>query len=486
MRPHLLLPLVVAALLAAGCSLAPPAAPEMPAAPEAWAAVVEPAVVADEMPWWSTFDDPELTRLIAAALEANRDLAAAAARVEAAAAAARIAGADLQPHLGVALDASRARRNFIGFPIPGSAGSVLSTTTTSLTAGLSVSWEADLWGRLRAGEAAAIAEFAASEAELVAARLSLAAQTTKAWFGRIESHLQSELAGRTAASRRLTREQIERRYEAGLRGPLDLRLARASEAAAEALLAQRRRQQDAAARRLDLLLSRYPDGATTVAAAALPPLPPPAPAGLPSQLVGRRPDLQAAERHLIALGLRVSQARAALYPSLRLTGSAGRLSDELETLLDNDFSVWSLAGSLLQPIFQGGRLQAGVELSEARYREASQLWAQSVLRAFAEVETALTAERLLRQQVAALDTAAVEAAAAERLAGERYGRGVGDYLAVLAAQVQALETASQLLAARRALLDARVDLHLALGGGFAAIPINPVPTGHQLAAESTP
>ena len=111
-------------------------------------------------------------------------------------------------------------------------------------------------------------------------------------------------------------------------------------------------------------------------------------------------------------------------------------------------------------------MRAGVELSEARYREASNLYAQSVLRAFSEVETALTGERLLRRQTTALDTTASEATAAERLAQDRYGRGVGDYLAVLAAQVSALDASSQLLSARRALLDTRVDLHLALGGGF--------------------
>jgi NodT family efflux transporter outer membrane factor (OMF) lipoprotein len=472
---------LAAGLIAGACTVAPPPTPDLPAAPDHWTATAEPGDSSTAPDWWSSFQDPELTRLIATALEANRDLAAAAARVEAAAAEARIAGADLLPQLGVGLDGSRSKRNFIGFPIPGSEGSVLSTTTTTFSGGLNVSWEADLWGRLRAGEAAATAGLAAAEAELAAARLSLAGQTAKAWFGLVEAGLQTELARTTVASRRLTREQIERRYAAGIRGPLDLRLARSSETAAEALLAQRRRQQDAASRRLDLLLSRYPDGRAAGTTTTLPPLPPPAPAGLPSQLVGRRPDLLAVERRLSAAGFRVSQARAALYPSVRLTGSAGSSSNELDDLLDSDFSVWNLAGNLLQPIFQGGRLRAGVELGEARYREASNLYAQSLLRAFSEVETALTAERLLRQQTTALGAAASEASAAERLAQDRYGRGVGDYLAVLAAQVQALDASSRLLSASRALLDTRVDLHLALGGGFEAPPPIGTSTVHNVA-----
>jgi NodT family efflux transporter outer membrane factor (OMF) lipoprotein len=477
---------VLAALpLLAGCAVAPPPAPEPPTAPESWAAEIEPASTPAAAEWWRSFEDPELTRLVDAALEANRDLAAAAARVEAAAAQARIAGADLAPQVAAALDGSRSKRNFIGLPIPGSTGSVLSTTTTSYNAGLSVSWEADLWGRLRAGKGAAAAGLAAAEAELAAARLSLAGQTAKAWFGLAEAGLQVELVETTAANRKLSREQIERRYRAGLRGPLDLRLARSTEAGAEAQLAVQQSRRAAAARRLELLLSRYP-AASATAPATLPPLPAPVPAGLPAELVGRRPDLAAADRRLAAAGLRISQARAALYPSLRLTGSSGALSDELGDLLDSDFSVWSIAASLLQPIFQGGRLRAGVELNEARYREASNLYAQAVLRAFSEVEAALTAERLLRLQVAALETAATEAAAAERLAQDRYRRGVGDYLAVLAAQAQALQAASQKLSASRALLDTRVDLHLALGGGFdSATPpaSQPQPT---LSAESTP
>jgi NodT family efflux transporter outer membrane factor (OMF) lipoprotein len=473
-------------LVLVGCSVAPPPAPEPPASPNQWSARALPVEDTIATVWWVSFRDPQLESLVIEALAANHELAAAAARVEAAAAEARIAGADRRPQIGAALDAARSKRNFIGFPIPGSSGSVLSTTTTTYSSGLSISWEADLWGRLRAGKAAAAAGLAAAEADLAAARLSLGGQTAKAWFGLVEAGLQTQLAESTLDNRRSTREQIERRYAAGIRGPLDLRLARSSEAAAEALLAQRRRQHDGAARRLDLLLSRYPAGRLADNKAILPPAPPPAPAGLPSELVTRRPDLRAAEHRLAAAGFRVAQARAALYPALRLTGSAGSLSDEVEELLDSDFSVWGLAGNLLQPILQGGRLRAGVELGEARHREAANLYAQSVLRAFSEVETALTAERLLGEQATALDRAAADAAAGERLAGDRYRRGVGDYLAVLASQAQALEAASQQLAAHRALLDTRVDLHLALGGDFTTPTPTTVPDPRILAAEPMP
>ncbi|MFQ5350553.1 MAG: TolC family protein, partial [Thermoanaerobaculia bacterium] len=175
-RPASVLALA-AGLILSGCTVAPPPAPEPPEAPDRWTAPTAQVEIPGRLDWWSSFEEPELDRLIAAALEANHDLAAAAARVEAAAAESRIAGAELLPQVSAALDASRSRRNFIGFPIPGSTSSVLSTTTTAYTAGVNISWEADLWRRLRAGEAAAVAGVAAAEAELAAARLSLAGQT---------------------------------------------------------------------------------------------------------------------------------------------------------------------------------------------------------------------------------------------------------------------------------------------------------------------
>ncbi len=469
-----------AALVLVACATGPPPAPlELGVEPpERWTAAASgaatpaaPATAPATAPaWWSAFGDAELDRLVDLALEATRDLAAAAARVEAAGAQARIAGAGLAPQAALGADAGRRRQNFIGLPIPGREGGALSSLSTTFGGALTLSWEADLWGRLAAGRSAARAELDASRADLDGARLSLAGQTARAWFAAVEAAGQVELAERTLETRRLTRDQIRRRFEAGLRTALDLRLAIANHAAAEAALAGRRRQLDASVRRLELLLSRYPGAelAGRVAGRALPAPPPAPPAGLPAELVTRRPDLAAAERRLEAAGLSIRQARAALYPRLALTGSAGRLSGEVGDLLDSDFSVWSLASSLLQPLFQGGRLRAGVDLAEARYEELAERYAQTVLRAFAEVELALAAEEHLTRQADALAVAAEQSAEAERQAEDRYRAGLGPYLAVLEAQRQAADTRSRLLETRRQLLDARVDFHLALGGGWSA------------------
>lgn len=423
-------------------------------------------------PWWTAFDDPALDAFVREALEQNRDLAAALARLEAAQARARIAGAPLWPEVGAATTGARRRQNFIGFPFPegdptgdpGSDERVLSSTTTAWGVSLDVSWEVDLWGRLRAGRSAADAEYAAAEIDLAGAALSLAGQTAKAYFTAAEATAQAALARETLESRQRTEELVRRRYEVGLRSSLDLRLALSNRALAEATLEQRRAAADLGVRQLEVLVNRYP-AAELDPATAPPPLAP-IPAFLPSELVARRPDLAAAEQRLSAAGYRVNEARAALYPRLALTGSAGRSSEELEDLLDHDFTVWSLVGNLLQPVFQGGRLRAHVDLAEAGFEEATARYASQVLGAFAEVETALAADSFLAAQVAALETAARQSREAEELALDRYRLGLADFLSVLEAQRQAAEAESGLLAARRQRLVRRVDLHLALGGGF--------------------
>lgn len=466
------LALAVAALAATACGSVRPAAPpvEPPAAPPEWeqAAAVDAAISAASVSfvWWEEFDHPALDHAIRTALAGNQNLAAAAARLDSALAQARIAGADLEPSVGASLDGARRQQNFIGLPIPGAPGGVLSSTSTNLGVSLNVSWEADLWGRLRAVAGAGEALAATSSAELAGARLSLTGQVAKAWFAVVETSSQLDLARETLASRARTSSQIRRRYERGLRNALDLRLALSSQAAAEAAVASRERQLDAARRQLQVLLGRYPSHQLDpgIEADALPRLPPPPPAGLPGELLQRRPDLVAAERRLQAAGFEVRAARASLYPSLRLTGAGGTASNELEDLLDADFSVWSLAAGLLQPVFQGGRLRAGVDRAEARQSEAAHVYSQQILVAFAEVEQALAAASHLDAVRDALAEAATQAAAAQKLAEDRYLAGLNDYLTVLEAQRQAFLAKSQLLDVERQRLVNRVDLHLALGG----------------------
>ena len=417
--------------------------------------------------WWRELGDPRLASLVEEAWAHNWDLAAAAARVEAARAAAHIQGAELEPQVAAGLSSRRSKQNFIGLPIPGREDSVLSTTSTSSGLSLSLSWEADLWGRLRARRASARFDARAAATDLEAAKLSIAGEVARAYFTLVELSLQQQLAERTLESRTRTLERVDTRYRRGLAPSLELRLARTQQEAVAAALAARRQQLDAARRQLEVLAGRYPAG-TLDGAAQLPSIGEPVPPGLPAELLSRRPDVLAAEERVYGALADLGAARASLLPQLSLTGSTGTASSELGDLLDPDLSVWSLAANLLQPVFQGGRLRAGVELAEASRDESVAWWARTVLRAFSEVETALAAERLLDQRLTALERTALEAERAAELAEDRYLAGLSDYLSVLESQRQAFDSQSQLLAARRARLLARIDLVLALGGGFEA------------------
>ena len=465
--------LALALLAGAGCSgaipeLQPPPLPEQ--TPGQWLAGATTGPVDPAEAWWQRLGGNPLAELVAECLAHNHDLSAAVARLDAAGVQARLAGAALAPTLSAELDALRQRQVFVGLPIGGQG---LATTFSSYGVSLTASWELDVWGRVRAGQSAALGELAATAADLRGTQLSLAAQTARVWFALTEAQLQHDLAVSTVASFTETVARVQARFAQGTRPALDLRLALANLAQAEALREQRQELKERTLRQLELLLGRYPAGKATPGA-DLPEAAYPVPAGLPAELLRRRPDLVAAERRLAASDRRVAEATAALYPRIALTTTAGAASAELEDLVDSDFFVWNLVGNLSAPIFAGGRLRGEVALQEARLREAAAVYAQSVLRAFTEVETALAAEQALGRRVQQLAAAAEASGAAQRLAEERYEAGLTELVTVLEAQRRALEARVALLSVRRQKLDARIDLHLALGGGLPLPASNPV------------
>jgi multidrug efflux system outer membrane protein len=466
-----------AAVLAVGCGSSTPKADLTPSievaprveAPVTWSAAPDDAVTVDvEERWWTSFGDDLLVDLVDEALEHNHDLRSAAATVAASLAQARIAGAARKPQVNAGFGAATQRQIFVGLPIPGVAGP-LKADYEVFGLNLAVSWEADLWGRLRAGQKAAAQDVLATRIDYAAARLSVAAHTVRAWFTLLETQRQLELSQETVASRRKTTERVTVRYQRGVGSPLDVRLARASQANAESFVALRQRQRDAGRRALEILLGRYPEG-SLVAGLSLPEVPPELPTLLPSELVTRRPDLQASERRIEAAGWRVQEARRALYPRLSFAAVAGTTSDTVTDLLRGDFSVWNVAGNLLHPLFAGGRLRAGVDVAEADREGLLAAYVQRVLVAFSEVETALAAERLLAVEETALATSARESAAAVDLALDRYNAGIDDYLTILESQRQAFTAESRLLSVRAQRLVNRLDLVVALGGGFTAPP----------------
>ncbi len=480
--------LLAAVVLEAGCA-GPPARRPLPAAVPAmprWTAPVDttaPVEARVERTWWHAFGDSTLDALEREALESNWDLRAAAARVRQAAALARIAGADRLPQVGASGSVSRSRTNILGFPTPtGKQNIEILTTTWGVS--LDASWEIDLWNRIGRARAAALADLAASRADVAAARLSVTAQTARTWFALVEAREQVELAERILASYERSAERIERRYRSGARTALDVRLARAAVAGARSALSRRRQQLDVLARQLEILLGRYP-AAGIEADGALPHPHGAVPAGLPSTLLLRRPDLVAAERRYAAAEARAGQARRAFFPRLTLTGSNGSQTDAFERLLDGDFSVWRLAAGVVQPLFQGGRLVGDLQRSNAEADQALAAWAGAVLRAFGEVESALVAEREAAERERAARVAARESRAALRIAEAQYRSGVIDVIALLETQRQAFQARSTLLAARRERLDARIDLILALGGGYDVGPASRTTT-RTIGASRTP
>lgn len=435
--------------------------------PASWSAAPSAAEpVAADVDWWAYFGDAGLDGAITEALTHNKDLTAAAARIELAQAQARIAGAPLLPSLSAGLSRNRQRINFIGLPIPGREDDVLSSINTNIGLSLNLNWEADVWGKLKSSQLAALADVEAVQTDLDGARLSLTGQTAKAWFAAIEAKRQVQLAQASLESFRVSAEKVRARFESGVRPSLDLRLALTAVDRAEGAVQQRRQILDAAVRQLEILMGKYPAAAYELAE-DLPDAPRGVPAGLPAELVSRRPDLVSQERRLLAADARIAQSKAALRPSFSLTGATGTATNQLQDLLNGDVFVWSLLGGLTQPIFNNGRLKAEVRQNEARAYEAAALYENAVLNAYRQVEVALAADRFLSDQETALDTATRQAIKAQDLAEQRYRSGLADIITVLDAQRTAIDSESQWLAVRRARLDNRVDLHLALGGSFA-------------------
>jgi NodT family efflux transporter outer membrane factor (OMF) lipoprotein len=451
-----------------GCASAPERqTPDIGVAiPGEWTAAGSAGIawVPADSKWWLGFSDPQLNELVEEALTQNFDLTAAIARVDQAAAAARIAGAELLPDISAGFQASRRRQNLFGIPIPGTGG-IITTRTTSYGVSLDTRWELDLWGRIRKGQSAAAAEAEASWADLASVRLSIASQTVKAWFALIEAKQQVELAEKTVASYKTSAQHVRDRFEQGVRTSLDVRLALTNLAGAEALLELRKTILDQTTRQMEILLGRYP-AARLTAASGLPDVPNAVPGGLTSELLIRRPDLLAAERRFAAAEARVSEARRAFFPRLTLTASGGTSTQQLADLTNGDFSVWSIAAGLMQPIFQGGRLLANLSLSNAASDQALAQYANAILIAFGEVESALFTEQALARREAFLSEATYQAEAARQLAERQYNVGLVDYITVLETQRRALTSQSEYISIQRERLDARINLHLALGGGF--------------------
>jgi NodT family efflux transporter outer membrane factor (OMF) lipoprotein len=434
------------------------------ASPTSWAASKEAKAGVDQR-WIEKIGGSVLGELVDEAVANNPDLKAAAARLDRAAAEAGFAGSGRLPSLGLGADADRSKQNFTGFPFGGS------NISQKFGVQLNASWELDVWGRVKAGQEAAIANAEARKYEYKAAQVSLAAQVAKAWLALGESNEQITLASEGVSASKILADSARERFERALDGnngsAAQVRLAEVEFANRTQTLAQHKQDRERVLRQLEILLGRYPSGKISDNL-TLPKFHGSTPAGLPSELLQRRPDILAAERIFAASGRRVKERKLARFPSLRLTGSGGTTTESVRDVLSSDFGVWAIGGGLTQPIFQGGAIAGEIEVAKADDKENLALLKKTVLAAFGEVEQALGAEHFFAQrESAALQAAAVAIEAAER-AGDEYSAGTGDILTLIDATRTKIDNQSRYAAIRRMRLENRIDLHLALGGDFKA------------------
>ncbi|MDP6355748.1 MAG: efflux transporter outer membrane subunit [Planctomycetota bacterium] len=450
---------MLAILLCAGCIARQGNSVVLPAPPRQWSG----ELAQDTAPqnWLADFTDEQLPLLVQEALKKNWNLRLVAARLQAAGALARIEGASVYPDATLSLDASKSERIF-------NSGAVRRTIkSTDFGLNLRVVWEADIWGKLRDERRAANQDFQAAQADFAAARLSLAALVARGWFETIAARRQVELAVRTVESFEKSLAAIRGRARDGALSVVDYRLGKAEVASAKSRLEARHRVLDATRRVLETVLGRYPSAELKVAA-ELPAMSAAVPAGLPSQLLGRRPDMVSAAIRLEASRSRLKGERKNRLPALRLTGNGGTSTDALQDILNFNFLVWNIAAALTQPVFNAGRLKAKVALAEAQEDQAIAEFAGAALIAFREVETALKNEEYLKKQEVALRQAVEESKAAEAKALEDYSGGLVEIITLLTAQRRTFQVQSELIAIQSVLLENRVALYLALGGGFEA------------------
>ena len=413
----------------------------------------------------------QLERLIEEVLLNNWDFKKAATNVQRAAANAKISASKKYPKFNGGIGGARNERSFLGFPFGGdqepseAKPKVSKSLFSSYGMSLDMNWEIDLWGRMRAGQEAFIAEFEASAYELKGFKASLAGQTAKIWFSLLGAKEQEELASRTLASFKETQRMLRDAFEAGNGTASQIRLAASDVEVAVALLEQRKSQVRAAARQLEILLGRYPGGVIK-AKGGLPKMPPPPPPGIPSDLLNRRLDIIAAERRLAAADRRIKEAKLALFPQISLTGSSGRTSEKLRDLADSAFGVWNIGGQAGQQFFRAGEILANVKLRQIMKTEAYIDYQSEVLEALREVETCLDNEVILRNRWNALVRAEDHLVEAYKRAVDEYRRGIGTSTNLLFTQRQMLSVSSQVLEIRRMRLENRINLHLTLGGNI--------------------
>ncbi|MBC2717643.1 MAG: efflux transporter outer membrane subunit [Desulfobacteraceae bacterium] len=413
--------------------------------------------------WWQIFDDPEIDQIVKNVIQNNLDIQIAAARVLEIQSIFKQVRADQYPTLGLSVEAGR--RSYSAFnPLTGDVGSKISD---SYNLSLPASYEVDLWGRLSRSTEAAKAELFSAEENRRTVVQTIIAEAVNLYLNIESLERQIQVNHKSVDAFRQSLEVVEGRYRRGLTTILDVRQASRILAQAESQLPAFTAALGLQSHALAILQGQYPKNK--------PPrdqdldyfrLPPEVPPGLPSDLIARRPDIAAAEASLHSACAQIGVAKASRFPQIKLTGTFGYASDELNSLFNPESELWSIAAGGMQSVFNAGKLAANQRAAQARYEQTLTAYSKTVLQAFGEVEGALLNRKELIDRRSRLLKYRDEAAATLDVANDRYGRGLVDYLTVLDSQQVRVDAELQLIAVEYELLSNHVSLCRALGGGW--------------------
>jgi multidrug efflux system outer membrane protein len=416
-----------------------------------------------DLPWWDVMKDPVLLKLVREALANNLDLRTATARVAEARAQYGIAKSFLFPEVGISAGYDAQQVSRLSEP---SQGTVSGKHYQNWSAAIPVSWEIDLFGRIRREKEAAFAAYLSTEHGRRAAILTLVADVASTYILIRELDLQLEVARRTVTTNDETVGYYEKRLSGGVSNRLEVDRAVANRARTATVIPVLEQQIAFAENGLSLLLGRPPGTVERGELLTDAHIPPEIPSGLPAALLERRPDVLAAEQQLVAANANVGAAKALFFPSISLTGLLGTISGDFSNLLKAESNVWQVTPSLFTPIFQGGRVRRNYEASQARYDQIAAQYQKAALNSYREVANALVSVRSFGRPRLELDDGVEALTDAAALARSRYDAGLANYLEILNADQELFDQELQLAQTRGEELRAYVELYRALGGGW--------------------
>ena len=458
-----LLIVTLLAVFVAGCTVGPKYQKPKVSLPESWRAPSSTASSLGQLKWWMLFKDPTLQKLIHTALDQNKDLLVAAERASESRAALGVTRSNQFPQVSLSASADQERLSRVGaFPFPPSFNVVLPLYTVQPE----VSYEADFWGQYRQATAAAREQLLATEEARENVVISVVSSVAQSYFALCELDRELQITQKTVASFQDSVRLTKIRFEGGVASELDVRQSETGLDAAAALIPAIEREIAQEEDAISILLGHNPEAISRGLTLTAQPLPPSVPAGLPSTLLDRRPDITEAEDQLQAAYAEVGVAKAQFYPQISLTGSGGFESSILSEFISGPAGIWQIAAGLSAPLFTAGRLRGNLHLVQAQQREALITYQQTVQEAFREVDDSLIGYHKTLQQRSAEEALVTAAQKALNLANARYSNGVATYLDVLDSERTLLSSELSLAQTQGNLLASVVQLYKALGGGW--------------------